>query len=114
MWQLLIKPTLSLVSTAIKGKQRIKEAEVSAKEKAIAAKETWELEAIRASSSSWKDEAWTILFVSIVAACFIPGLQDHVFKGFEALEQTPTWFQIAIGMSISASFGIKAYNLFKK
>jgi len=41
-------------------------------------------------------------------------MQPYVKIGFEALDETPTWFQVAIGMSVSASFGIKAYSLFKK
>lgn len=114
MWKALIKPALDLVGTVVKGKQRIKEAEISAKEKAIQSKDNWELEMARASATSWKDELWTILFVCIIASCFIPVTQPYVFEGFRALEETPTWFQIAVGMSISASFGIKAYDLFKK
>ena len=112
MWQSLIKPALGLAETVIKGKQRVKEAEITAKEKAAAAKDDWELEAIK--NSGWKDELWTVLFVLIVGACFLPFAQPYVFDGFAALDQTPTWFQIAIGMSVSASFGIKAYDLFKK
>lgn len=114
MWNLLIKPALDLAGTIVKGKQRVKEAEISAKEKAIASKDNWELEMARASGASWKDELWTVLFVAIIAACFIPSMQPYVFEGFRALEETPAWFQVAIGMSISASFGIKAYTMFKK
>jgi len=114
MWQALIKPAFDLAGTIVKGKQRVKEAEITAKEKAIQSKDNWELEMAKASGNSWKDELWTILFVGIIASCFIPAAQPYVFEGFRALEETPTWFQIAVGMSISASFGIKAYNLFKK
>ena len=114
MWQSILKPALGLVETVIKGKQRVKEAEISAKEKAIESKDNWELEMAKASATSWKDELWTVLFVAIIAACFIPSAQPYVFEGFRALEETPTWFQIAIGMSVSASFGIKAYTMFKK
>ena len=114
MWSLLIKPALGLAETVIKGKQRVKEAEISAKEKAIASKDNWELEMAKASATSWKEELWTVLFVAIIAACFVPATQPYVFEGFRALEETPTWFQVAIGMSVSASFGIKAYTMFKK
>jgi len=114
MWQALIKPIVGLATTVIQGKQRVKEAEISAKEKSIAATDNWELEAMKASSGSWKDELWTLLFVAIIGACFVPSMQPYVVTGFLALEATPTWFQVAIGMSVSASFGIKAYSLFNK
>lgn len=114
MWQALIKPAFDLASTAIKGRQRIKEAKISAEEKAIAAQDNWELEAMRASANSWKDELWTVLFVAIIAACFIPATQPYVFEGFRALEETPTWFQWAVGASIGASFGFKTINTFRK
>jgi hypothetical protein len=113
MWNLLIKPAFELASTVIKGKQRVKEAEISSKEKSAEAKDNWELEAIRASATSWKDELWTVLFVGIIAACFIPYTQPYVFEGFRALEETPQWFQLAIGMSVSASFAVKGWKEFK-
>ena len=112
MWSMLIKPAFELAGTIVKGKQRVKEAEISAKEKAIQSKDSWELEAIK--GAGFKDDFWTLIFGGIVIACFIPAAQPYVFDGFKALDETPTWFQIAIGMSVSASFGIKAYNLFKK
>jgi|TARA_R110000823_G_scaffold217285_2_gene346652 hypothetical protein len=108
IWNALI----GLATTVVTGKQRITEAKVTAKEKQMAATDNWELEAMKASGESWKDELWTVLFVIIIAACFVPGMQPYVVGGFLALEQTPTWFQVAIGMSVSASFGIKAYSLF--
>ena len=110
IWNALI----GLATTVVTGKQRITEAKVSAKEKQMAATDNWELEAMRASATSWKDELWTLLFVGIIIACFVPSMQPYVKIGFESLDETPTWFQVAIGMSVSASFGIKAYSLFKK
>jgi hypothetical protein len=110
IWNALI----GLATTVVTGKQRITEAKVSAKEKQMAATDNWELEAMRASASSWKDELWTLLFVGIIIACFVPSMQPYVKIGFEALDETPAWFQVAIGMSVSASFGIKAYSMFKK
>jgi len=110
----IIKEGLSFVSTIIKGKQKLKQAEISSRAKAIRGRENWEATSAEAAAESWKDELWTVLFVAIIAACFIPYTQPYVFEGFRALEETPQWFQIAVGMSISASFGIKGYKMFKK
>ena len=57
---------------------------------------------------SWKDEAWTIFFIAVLAGCFIPYTQDAVQKGFVFLdESTPDWFANCIYISISASFGYR-------
>ena len=57
---------------------------------------------------SWKDEAWTIFFIAVLAGCFIPFTQDAVKEGFIFLdESTPDWFANCIYISISASFGYR-------
>jgi hypothetical protein len=57
---------------------------------------------------SWKDEAWTIFFIAVLAGCFIPWTQDAVKQGFIFLdESTPDWFANCIYISISASFGYR-------
>ena len=35
----------------------------------------WEKIMAQGSRDSWKDEAWTVLFIVIIAMCFIPPLQ---------------------------------------
>ena len=67
----------------------------------------WEQSAIEASKDSWKDELWTIVFVLILAANFIPSLQDTMARGFANLETTPLWVQWGMYASIAASFGIR-------
>jgi hypothetical protein len=57
---------------------------------------------------SWKDEAWTIFFIAVLAGCFIPYTQEAVKEGFIFLdESTPDWFANCIYISISASFGYR-------
>lgn len=74
----------------------------------------WEKIMATASQDSWKDEAWTILFIAIIAANFIPFLQPYIAEGFEALSRCPSWFQYAVYCSIAASFGLRGINKFKK
>ena len=45
------------------------------------------------SKDSWKDELWTIVFVLILAANFVPSFQDTMARGFANLETTPLWVQ---------------------
>ena len=74
----------------------------------------WEKIMAEASKDSWKDEAWTILFIVIIGMCFIPPMQPYVDEGFAVLESTPDWFQWAMYASIAASFGLRGIKGLKK
>ena len=74
----------------------------------------WEKVMAEASKDSWKDEAWTILFIAIIAMCLIPPMQPYVQKGFESLSKTPEWFHWAMSASIAASFGLRGLTKFRK
>ena len=115
----------SLASTYLEGKvanqkskAEIAKAEAIAKADILKTAATheanWEKVMASASSDSWKDEAWTILFIAIIAANFIPFLQPYVAGGFEALDKCPDWFQWAMYASIAASFGLRGIHKFRK
>jgi len=70
-----------------KAQQKLFETEI--KKKQLTGEIDWELEAIRLAQNSWKDELWTIVFVCIVAANFVPYLQDAMARGFANLETLP-------------------------
>ena len=89
------------VKTAVK----ITEAEIQKTQ--LTGEIDWEQSAIEASRDSWKDELWTIVFVLVLAANFIPFLQDAMARGFVNLETTPLWVQWGMYASIAASFGIR-------
>ena len=72
----------------------------------------WQAYMAQASRQSWKDEAWTICFITICIMCFVPALQDYVAEGFRLLGQTPQWFQWACLASIGASFGLRSFERF--
>lgn len=125
MMQSLIGPIASLAGSWMESKvekQKAKSAVARAKAEAeaevmkVAATHEagWEKIMAQASNDSWKDEAWTILFIAIIAMCFIPPLQPYVEQGFDALDKTPEWFQWAMYASIAASFGIRGIKGFKK
>lgn len=125
MIQALIPAVAELAGGWLKGKAEKAAAETKAKvAKAEAEAEVmkvaatheagWEKIMAQASGDSWKDEAWTILFIIIIAMCFIPPLQPYVERGFAALETTPDWFQWAMYASIAASFGLRGIKGMKK
>lgn len=57
-----------------KAQQKLLETEI--RKKQLTGEIDWELEAIRSAQNVWKDELWTIVFVMILAANFIPSWQD--------------------------------------
>ena len=128
MWQLLAKPLLGVATDAVKGfvetkkaKQELKLTTIKAtqklKEDQIAGKVAWEQSAVDQMKGSWKDEVALIVLLLPAVLVFTP-LQEHVHKGFIALQDLPSYYHNLLYIAISASFGIKAgssaIGLFKK
>ena len=115
----LLSSVGDIAGTWVKGKMEEKKAQTEikvAKAKAEATvyekQATGELDMEKSLTEqmggSWKDEAWTIFFIAVLACCFLPFTQDAVRKGFIFLdESTPDWFAHCIYISISASFGYR-------
>jgi hypothetical protein len=103
-----------LAASYIDGKTAIQKANAEIKLKQATGEIDWEQSAIEASKDSWKDELWTIVFVGIMLANFIPPLQDSMARGFANLETTPLWVQWGMYASIAASFGIRTMRGLKK
>ena len=125
MIQALIGPIASLAGswmekkvTEQKGKSAVAlakaEAEAEVMKVAATHEAGWERIMAKGSQDSWKDEAWTVLFIIIIAMCFVPFTQPYVQAGFAAFDQTPQWFQWAMYASIGASFGIRGMKGLRK
>jgi len=108
----LLGSITNLATTFIDSKAKIKQAEAETKMKLATGEISWEQAAIEASKDSWKDEAWTVCFILIVAGNFIPGIQPFMQQGFDNMASAPTWFQWAVYASIAASFGIRTMKGF--
>ena len=121
-----IAPLASLATTWLEGtvekskaktnaEVAFKNAEAIVYQKKATADIDWDLEAIKASNNSWKDEWLVILFSIPMIMAFIPGLEGVVARGFEQLEMMPDWYQYSLGVIIAASFGIRsASKLFRR
>lgn len=103
-----------LAKSYIDSKTQIRITEAEIKKKQLTGEIDWEQSAIEASKESWKDELWTIVFVLILVANFIPSMQDVMAVGFANLETTPLWVQWGMYASIAASFGIRTMRGLKK
>ena len=97
-----------------KAKQALAVAKIEAKTKKVQSDANWEEQAMSASQDSWKDEAWTLTFIALIFACFIPALQPYIADGFKFLrEDCPEWLTWGILASIAASFGLKSIGKLK-
>ena len=103
-----------LATSYIDGKTAVQKANAEIKLKQATGEMDWEQSAIEASKDSWKDELWTIVFVLILVANFIPSMQETMAQGFANLETTPLWVQWGMYASIAASFGIRTMRGLKK
>jgi cation transport ATPase len=110
----------SVVGGWVEGKKLEKETNIAIKRananSAIKRAETgqeadinWNTQNTKNAQGSWKDEFWTIVLAIPLILCFIPGMDVYVKAGFEAIKNTPGWYQAAVAVAISASFGYKKY-----
>jgi len=98
-----------------KAKQALAVAKIEAQTKKVQTDANWEEKAIDASADSIKDELWTILFIGLIVACFVPQAQPYIADGFRFLrEDCPEWLSYGILASIGASFGLKSIGKIRK
>ena len=128
MMNFLVGPIANMVTDAVKGFVETKKAKAdlalteikaqkSLKEQQIAGKISWEATAVDQMKGSWKDEVALIVLLLPAVLVFTP-LQEHVHRGFLALQDLPSYYHNLLYIAISASFGIKAgssaIGMFKK
>lgn len=67
----------------------------------------WDMEAMRQSRYSWKDEWLTIILTLPFVGAFFPVAQDYVLRGFQYLSQVPYWYMLCFIGIVAASFGLR-------
>jgi hypothetical protein len=118
LWTTLISPITNLVTSWNDGRIRIKEAKINVElakynaeaekwKSAHQAETNWDLEALRASKTSWKDEFLTLVLTAPFVGSFIPGVQDQVAEGWKHVAEAPEWYQASFIGIIAASFGLR-------
>ena len=129
MLQLLIKPLLGVAGQAVSGFIETKKAkaenklvEIKAKtklrEQHIAGEVSWEASAVDQMKGSWKDVFVLLALMIPAILVFIPGMTEHVDRGFEALHKLPEYYRHLLYLSCSVSMGVRmapgVKGLFKK
>ena len=123
MLNLLLGPVASIVKDAVGGYVETKKAksvqkltEIKAKtslmEKQINGEIQFDIEAIKGGKDSFNDEWLTMLFSIPLILAFIPGCEEIVSRGFEALDKCPTWYKAAVSAMIASVFGLRGAKQF--
>ncbi len=113
MLKLLIGPITDMVGSYMNNKAEEKQAKHQAKMTAIQNDANWEAKMADASSSSWKDEWFTILLsLPLLLIGYAVTVDDitiieRVKAGFQTLEELPEFYQYLLFIAVSARFGIK-------
>jgi hypothetical protein len=102
-----------LATAYLESKTAVKLTEAEIKKKQLTGEIDWDLEAIRATQNSWRDEWITLLFSipMILAFCGDWG-RKIVDDGFAALANMPDWYQVSLGAVVASSLGIRAVSKF--
>ena len=102
MFQALIGPIANLAGTWFQnklektkadGQAKVAEAKARASvaEQVAAGKVKWEGKMADATNDRWKDEFALVVLLTPAILVFIPGMREHVHKGFEVLSTLPDW-----------------------
>tara|TARA_Y100001951_G_scaffold101532_2_gene106586 strand:- start:65 stop:427 length:363 start_codon:yes stop_codon:yes gene_type:complete len=109
----IVTAVSGLASSWIEGKTAIQKANAQIKMKEATGEIDWDLAAMRASQSSLKDEWLTLLFSIPLVLSFCGSWGREIVKdGFVALSEMPEWYQLTIGIIVSASFATRSASKF--
>ena len=109
----IIGSLTSLASSIIDAKTQVKLTEAEIKKKQLTGEIDWDLEAMKGTQNSGKDEWITLLFsVPLILAFCGDWGNEIVARGFTSLETMPQWYQLALGGIVSASIGIRSVSKF--
>lgn len=65
----------------------------------------WDIQAMKNSGNSWKDEYLLIMFSPPLIMAFVPDLAPYVGLGFAELDKMPDWYMAALGTMVAATYG---------
>tara|TARA_R110001592_G_scaffold337403_1_gene623993 strand:- start:54 stop:401 length:348 start_codon:yes stop_codon:yes gene_type:complete len=109
----IITSLAGLATSVIDGKTQIKLTEAEIKKKQLTGEIDWDIEAIKATQNSWKDEWITLLFSIPLILAFCGDWGNQIVQaGFTSLETMPTWYQYSLGGIVSASIGMRSVSKF--
>ena len=110
--KIVAEKTVGAIQHKMEKEKIIKAKEIEAAKQVDIAKIGVQLEQVKQTQNSWKDEWLVILFSIPLILAFIPGMEEVVANGFSQLEAMPQWYQYSIGVIVAASFGVRSATKF--
>ena len=102
-----------LATSVIDSKTQVKLTEAEIRKKQLTGEIDWDIEAIKATQNSWKDEWITLLFSIPLILAFCGDWGNAIVQaGFASLDGMPKWYQYSLGGIVSASIGIRSVSKF--
>ena len=112
--KLITEKTVGAISHKIQKDKIIKAKEIEAAAKVDVAKIGVQMEQVRQTANSWKDEWLTLTFSGIFICHFIGPLQPYMNRGWEILAQANDYYWVIILTIVGGSFGVSTLKKFKK
>ena len=81
--------------------------EIERQNKLQTAEIDYDVEALKQTQFSWKDEYALLIVTFPFIGCFVPKLQDYVMKGWAYVSKAPIWWQWTFIGAICVSLGIR-------
>ena len=111
--KLITEKTVGAISHKLEKDKIIKAKEIEAAAKVDVAKISVQLEQVKQTANSWKDE-WLVLFFSAIFLMhFLPWTQGYMITGWEILQSANDYFWIIILTIVGGSFGVTTLNKFR-
>ena len=109
----LISSLGGLAASVIDSKAQLKLTEAEIKKRQLTGEIGWDIEAVKGTQGSWKDEWITLLFSIPLILAFCGDWGNAIVQaGFASLEGMPKWYQYSLGGIVSASIGIRSVSKF--
>jgi hypothetical protein len=116
----VLKGAVGIGQSVVDGRNRVREAKIEAKvarweaisnlkEKMVQGNIDYDLEALKQSQFSWKDEYLIVVLFTPVIMAFVPGLRPYAEAGFDCIESMPVWYQASVLGIIAAVFGLRGF-----
>ena len=104
--KLITEKTVGAISHKLEKDKIIKAKEIEAAAKVDVAKIGVQMEQVRQTANSWKDE-WLVLFFSAIFLMhFLPWTQGYMITGWEILQSANDYFWIILLTIVGGSFGV--------
>lgn len=95
------------VESKLKVEEARVEAEIAQYQRAQTTEADYDTAIVNQMAFSLKDE-WIVLILSLpFLGSFIPGVQDHVCRGWEYLAKAPSWYYYSFIGAVASSLGLR-------